>query len=56
MIISCTLLAIRETSGTWMIHSLDRGAVRLTEDQAAWMATAILHVVSARAKGAEHGK
>ncbi|MBV8539374.1 MAG: hypothetical protein JO364_13165 [Pseudonocardiales bacterium] len=42
----CTLLAIRETTGTWMIHSLDRGAVRLTEEQAARMATAILHLVS----------
>lgn len=48
---ACTLLAIRETGGTWMIHSLDRGAVRLTEEQAARMATAILHIVNARAKG-----
>jgi hypothetical protein len=46
---SCTLLAIREAGGTWMIHSLDRGAVRLTEGEAARMATAILHLVGARA-------
>ncbi|MGH3833886.1 MAG: hypothetical protein ACRDRS_26180 [Pseudonocardiaceae bacterium] len=46
---ACTLLAIRETTGTWMIHSLDRSAVRLTEEQAARMATAILHLVGARA-------
>ncbi|MGH3709268.1 MAG: hypothetical protein ACRDRQ_14450 [Pseudonocardiaceae bacterium] len=46
---ACTLLAIREAGGTWMIHSLDRGAVRLTEEQAARMATAILHLVGGRA-------
>ncbi|HWR47587.1 MAG TPA: hypothetical protein VN327_08265 [Pseudonocardiaceae bacterium] len=46
---ACTLLTIRETGGTWMIHSLNSGAVRLTEEQAARMATAILHLVGARA-------
>ena len=45
----CTLLAIRETTGTWMIHSLNSGAVRLTEEQTARMATAILHLVGTRA-------
>ncbi|MGH3867473.1 MAG: hypothetical protein ACRDQ4_15290 [Pseudonocardiaceae bacterium] len=45
----CTLLAIRETGGTWMIHSLNRGAVRLTEGEAVRMATAILHLVCGRA-------
>ncbi|MGH3833607.1 MAG: hypothetical protein ACRDRS_24750 [Pseudonocardiaceae bacterium] len=45
----CTLLAIRETTGTWMIHSLNSGAVRLTEEQAARMATAILHLVGTHA-------
>ncbi|MBV8539003.1 MAG: hypothetical protein JO364_08340 [Pseudonocardiales bacterium] len=49
---ACTLLAIREAGGTWMIHSLDRGAVRLTEEQAARMATAILHLVGTRAGAA----
>ena len=48
----CTLLAIRETGGTSMIHSLDRGAVRLTEEQTARMATAILHLVGTRADAA----
>jgi UDP-N-acetylglucosamine enolpyruvyl transferase len=43
---ACTLLAIREAAGTWMIHSLHAGAVRLTEGEAARMATAILHLVS----------
>ena len=45
---ACTLLAIREAGGTWMIHSLDRGAVRLTEEQATRMATAILHLMPAQ--------
>ncbi|MGH3721440.1 MAG: hypothetical protein ACRDRI_21840 [Pseudonocardiaceae bacterium] len=55
---ACTLLAIREAGGTWMIHSLHAGAVRLTEEQAARMATGILHLVSpgaaAAARAAAH--
>ncbi|MGH3685882.1 MAG: hypothetical protein ACRDRU_02205 [Pseudonocardiaceae bacterium] len=43
---ACTLLAIREAGGTWMIHTDPRGAVRITEDEAAGLATAILHLVS----------
>ncbi|MGH3771416.1 MAG: hypothetical protein ACRDRW_08490 [Pseudonocardiaceae bacterium] len=46
---ACTLLAIREAGGTWMIHSLNSGAVRLTEGEAVRMATAILHLVGTRA-------
>ena len=46
---ACMLLAIREAGGTWMIHSLDSDAVRLTEGEAARMARAILHRVGARA-------
>ena len=46
---ACTLLAIRGVGGTWMIHSLNSGAVRLTEEQAARMATAILHLLGVRA-------
>ena len=54
---TCTLLAIREVGGTWMIHSLDKGAVRLTEEEAARLATAILHLVGARAEGtSRHGE
>lgn len=43
-----TLLAIHEHAGTWLIHplDLDRVAVRLTEEDAARLATAILHLVS----------
>lgn len=50
----CTLLAIHETTGTWMIHSLNSGAVRLTEEQAARMATAILHLLGTRADHTAH--
>jgi len=39
----------RETTGTWMIHSLHAGAVRLTDEQATRLATAILHLVGTRA-------
>ncbi|MGH3718255.1 MAG: hypothetical protein ACRDRI_05305 [Pseudonocardiaceae bacterium] len=54
---TCTLPAVPETGGTWMIHSLDKGAVRLTEDEAARMATAILHLVGGRAEGtSRHGE
>ncbi|MGH3427631.1 MAG: hypothetical protein ACRDRI_18070 [Pseudonocardiaceae bacterium] len=42
--IACTLLAIREADGTWMIHTLDKVAVRLTEDDAIRMVSAILHL------------
>jgi hypothetical protein len=41
---ACTLLAIRETDGTWMIHTLDKVAVRLTDDEGTRLATAILHL------------
>ncbi|MGH3808396.1 MAG: hypothetical protein ACRDRU_17595 [Pseudonocardiaceae bacterium] len=46
-----TLLATQEPGGTWLIHpvDLDRVAVRLTEEQAARLATAILHLVSPQA-------
>ncbi|HWR48348.1 MAG TPA: hypothetical protein VN327_12180 [Pseudonocardiaceae bacterium] len=48
----CTLLAICETGGTWMIHSLNLGAVRLTEEEEALrMAKGILHLVGARHLG-----
>lgn len=58
----CELLAVREAGGTWMIHSLDKGAVRLSEEEAARMATGILHLVSpaaaraARAATSPHGE
>jgi len=52
---SCELLAIREAGGTWMIHSLDSGAVRLTEEEAIRMARAILHLVGGRAQRAARG-
>lgn len=48
---SHTLLAVHETGGTWMIHSLNSGAVRLPEAEAVRMAKAILHRVSARVEG-----
>ncbi|MGH3722484.1 MAG: hypothetical protein ACRDRI_27360 [Pseudonocardiaceae bacterium] len=57
----CDLLAVREAGGTWMIHSLHAGAVRLSEEQAARMAASILHLVSpgaaraARAATSLHG-
>jgi len=35
-----------------MIHSLDSGAMRLTEGEAARMVTAILHLVGARVEDA----
>ncbi|MGH3701638.1 MAG: hypothetical protein ACRDQY_19680 [Pseudonocardiaceae bacterium] len=46
-----TLLATHEAGGTWLIHplDLDRVAVRLTEEWAARLATAILHLVSLEA-------
>ena len=56
---SCTLLAICEAGGTWMIHSLDSGAVRLTEGETARMATAILHLVGAEGtarRASPHGE
>ncbi|MGH3710528.1 MAG: hypothetical protein ACRDRQ_21030 [Pseudonocardiaceae bacterium] len=58
----CELLAVRETGGTWMVHSLHVGAVWLTEEQAARMAASILHPVSpgaaraARAATSLHGE
>jgi hypothetical protein len=48
----CTLLAIRETTGTWMIHSLHAGAVRLTDEEATRLAKGILHLVGTRAGAA----
>lgn len=45
---AATLLATQEAGGTWLIH-LDQVAVRLTEEQAARLATAILHLVSPQA-------
>ncbi|MGH3831514.1 MAG: hypothetical protein ACRDRS_13900 [Pseudonocardiaceae bacterium] len=46
-----TPLATQEPGGTWLIHprDLDRVAVRLTEEQAARLATAIPHLVSPHA-------
>lgn len=41
---ACTLLAIREPGGTWMIHTLDKVAVRLTNEAGTRLATAILHL------------
>jgi hypothetical protein len=41
----CTLLAVYEATGTWMIHSLNSGAVRLTENEAARLAIGILHLM-----------
>lgn len=51
----CTLLAVPEPGGTWMIHTIYRpGAVRLHEEEAVRMARAILDLTGA-AEGTARG-